>query len=123
MHWLGKLVLVVCGNILALWLAEMYVPGFVLNTGNWIALVLIALILVVLNFILKPVLTLALGPIIVLTLGLGLIVVNALILWLLPIVLNQIDFLRGSIIIDSIPALFFATLIVSIINFIIHLAS
>ncbi len=123
MHWLARLVLIICGNILALWLANMYVPGFVLNTANWVALTLIALILVILNFLLKPILTLVLGPIIVLTLGLGLLAVNALILWLLPLILNQIDFLKGSIIIQDIPALFFATLIVSAINLIIHLAN
>ncbi len=122
MHWLARLVLIVCGNALALWLANMYVPGFVLATTNWVALALIALILAVLNFLLKPILTLVLGPIIVLTLGLGVIIVNALILWLLPLILNRIDFLQGSIIIQNIPALFFATLIVGAINLVIHLA-
>ena len=121
MHWLGRMVLIIAGNALALWLANMYVPGFVMN-GNWVAIVLVALILSLLNFLLKPVLTLVLGPIIILTLGLGLIIVNALILWLLPIVANHIDFLHGSIMIQNIPALFFATLIVSVINFIIHIA-
>jgi putative membrane protein len=115
------MVLIIAGNALALWLANMYVPGFVMN-GNWVAIVLVALILSLLNFLLKPVLTLVLGPIIILTLGLGLIIVNALILWLLPIVANHIDFLHGSIMIQNIPALFFATLIVSVINFIIHIA-
>ena len=123
MHWLARLVLIICGNVFALWLANTYVPGFVLNTTNWIALALIAFILIVLNFLLKPLLTLALGPVIIITLGLGLIVVNMLILWLLPLVLNSIDFLRGSIIIQDIPALFLATLIVSAVNFIIHLAN
>lgn len=123
MHWLARLVLTVFGNIFALWLANTYVPGFVLTATHWTALVVIALILIVLNFILKPILTLALGPIIVITLGLGLIIVNAIILWLLSAVLNQIDFLRGSIIIQNIPALILATLIVSAVNFIIHLAN
>jgi len=122
MHWLGRMILIIGGNALALWLANMYVPGFGLS-GNWVAIILVALILSFLNFLLKPVLTLVLGPIIILTLGLGIIIVNALILYLLPIVANHIDFLRGSIIIQNIPALFFATLIVSIINFIIHLAT
>jgi putative membrane protein len=116
------LILVVCGNVLALWLSNRYVPGFVLNQPYWVNLLIIGLILALLNFLLKPLLTLVLGPVIVLTLGLGLIVVNALILWLFPLVLNHIDFLRGSIIIQTIPALFLATLIVSAINLLIHLA-
>lgn len=122
MHWLARLILVICGNIFALWAANTYVPGFVLANTNWTALVVIALILAVLNFFLKPILTLVLGPIIVVTLGLGLIVVNAIIIWLLPIVLNHIDFLHGSIIIQTIPALFFAALIIGAVNFVVHLA-
>jgi putative membrane protein len=121
MKWLGQIILVVAGNALALWIANMYVPGFALN-GNWVAIVLIALILAFLNFLLKPILTLVLGPVIILTLGLGFIIVNALILYLLPIVADHIDFLHGSIIIQNIPALLFTTIIVSVINFIIHLA-
>ena len=121
MHWLARLVIIVGGNALALWIANMYVPGFVL-AGTWLTIAMIAFVLAVLNFLLKPLLTLILGPIIVLTLGLGVIIVNALIIWLLPIVADHIDFLRGSISIQTIPALFFATLIVSAINFVIHIA-
>jgi putative membrane protein len=124
MHWFARLVIVVAGNALALWIAYLWVPGFVLS-GNWITLILIALTLSVLNFLLKPVLTLILGPIIVLTLGLGVLIVNGIILYLLPVIADHIDILHGSITIQSTnfwPALFFATLIVSIINFIIHLA-
>jgi putative membrane protein len=121
MHWFARLVIVVGGNALALWIADMYVSGFVLS-HNWLLIILVALVLAVLNFLLKPILTLVLGPIIILTLGLGVLVVNALILYILPIIADHIDFLRGSIIIQNIPALFFATLVVSIINFIIHVA-
>lgn len=121
MHWLGRIILIIGGNALALWLANMYVPGFALN-GNWVAIVLIALILSLLNFFLKPILTLVLGPIIILTLGLGIIIVNAIILYLVYATANHIDFLHGSIMIQNIPALFWTTLIVSVINFIIHLA-
>jgi putative membrane protein len=122
MHWLAKLVLVIIGNSLALWLANLYVPGFVLN-ANWIGVAIIALVLSILNFIVKPVFTLILGPIIVLTLGLGVLVVNAIIIYFLPIVDNHLDILRGSISIETIPALIYTTLIVSAINFVIHLAT
>lgn len=125
MHWFARLVVIVGGNALALWLAYLWVPGFVLG-GNWITLILIALVLAVLNFLLKPILTLVLGPIIILTLGLGVIIVNGIILYLLIIVAKNVDFLHGSIMIqptaDFFFTLFFATLIVSIINFFIHLA-
>lgn len=121
MHWLARLAIIVGGNMIALWVAETYVPGFVVS-GGWVIFLLAAIVLAVLNFLLKPLLTLILGPVIVLTLGLGVLVVNAVILYLLPVVSDHIDFLRGSITIQSIPALFFATLVVSIVNFIIHLA-
>ena len=122
MHWFARLLIVVGGNALALWIANSWVPGFVLN-GNWVTLVLIALVLAGLNFLLKPVLTLVLGPIIILTLGLGVLIVNAIILWLAAYLshLPQLDFIHGSITIQTIPALILATLIVSAVNFIIHL--
>jgi len=122
MHWLFKLALIVAGNAFALWLANRWVTGFVL-TAPITGLILLGLTLAILNFILKPVLTLALGPIIIITLGLGLIIVNAIILWLAAYLshLPQLDFIHGSITIESIPALFFATIIVSVVNFIIHL--
>ena len=117
---------VIGGNALALWIANRYVPGFVL-TPNWGAVILIALVLAALNFFLKPVLTLLFGPVIVLTLGIALIVVNAVILYLLIIITNRIDLLHGSIMIQTIPApfvvtLFLASIVISAINFIIHLA-
>ena len=61
--------------------------------------------------------------IIILTLGIGLLIVNGVILYLLPIVVNYIDFLRGSIIIQDIPALVYATLILTAVNFIVHIAA
>ena len=122
MHWLLKLALIIGGNAFGLWLANRYVPGFVLTTPI-LGLILLGLTLTILNFILKPVLTLILGPIIFLTLGLGLIIVNAIILWFASYLshLPQLDFIHGSITIESIPALILATLLISVVNFIIHI--
>ena len=124
MHWIAKLVLVTAGNAFALWLANQYVAGFVLRAPT-AGLILLGLVLAILNFLLKPILTLILGPIIILTLGLGLIIVNAIILWIAAYLsrLPQLDFIHGSITIQSIPALILATLVVSIVNFIIHVAA
>ena len=120
MHWF-RITAHIAANALGLWLADKYVQGFGLSTTLW-QLVFIALILTALNFILKPVLTLIMGPIIVVTLGLGVIIVNAVILKLLALIADHLDLLHGSITIQSIPALIFATLIVSAVNFIIHIA-
>ena len=119
MHWL-KGIVIILGNALALWLANRWVPGFVIN-ATLLQLIVIGLILAILNFLLKPVLTLVLGPVILITLGLGVIIVNAIILELLSFLAAHLDFLHGSITIQSIPALFLATIIVSVINFVIHL--
>jgi putative membrane protein len=117
-----KFIIIVAGNALALWLAFLYVPGFVL-TGTWIQIALVALILSLLNGFLKPILKLVLGPIIVLTLGIGILIVNAVILYILPFIVNYIDFLRGTITIQDIPALVYTTLIVSAINLVIHIVA
>ena len=57
MHWLARIVLIIAGNAFSLWLAQKYVPGFVLQ-ATLLQLATIALILALLNFILKPILTL-----------------------------------------------------------------
>src|SRR5271170_3543305 len=111
MHWLFKLIIVTAGNAFALWLANRWLqPGFVL-TAPWLGLILLGLTLTILNFLFKPILTLVLGPIIIITLGLGLIIVNAIILWLAAYLshLPQLDFIHGSITIQTIPALLLAT--------------
>lgn len=119
MHFV-KAIIIILGNAFALWLANHWVPGFILS-ANLLQLLVIGLVLAVLNFFLKPLLSLILGPIILITLGLGIIIVNAIILYVLPILANHLDFLRGSITIQNIPALFLATIIVSVVNFVIHL--
>ena len=114
-----KGILIIVGNGFALWLANLYVPGFVLSTDLKQVIVL-ALILALLNGILKPVLDALFGPIIVLTLGLGVLIVNGILIWLLPIIASKIDFLHGSISIQTIPALIFTTIIVTVVNVVIH---
>ena len=125
MRWLFKIIIIIAGNAFGLWLVNNYVPGFVVN-ATLPKIILIALILAVLNAILKPILTLIFGPIIILTLGLGIIVVNAAILLILKFLSDNLAFLHGSIIIQQqnyIPALVCATLILSVINFVIHFAT
>jgi putative membrane protein len=122
MHWIAKLALITAGNAFALWLANTYITGFSLSAPV-LGLITIALTLTVLNFTLKPVLTILFSPIIILTLGLGLIIVNAIVLKALEYLANHLDFMHGSISIESIPALILATLIISVVNFIIHLAT
>ena len=120
MHLFIKISIMIGSNALALWLADKYAPNFVLHT-TWLQLLLIALVLALLNAILKPILMLILGPVIILTLGAGILMVNAIMIYLLPIIANHLDMLKGSITIETIPALIFGTIIVSVVNLIIHL--
>ncbi|MDE2018795.1 MAG: phage holin family protein [Patescibacteria group bacterium] len=119
MHWILKALLTVLGNAFALWLANLFIPGFVVQ-ATVLQLLLVALVLALLNWVLKPILTLLFGPLIILTLGIGVLIVNAVILLLLPWLTNHIDFLRESVNIQNIPALILATVLVSIVNLMVH---
>lgn len=63
----------------SLWVAQAIVPGLDF-TGEWWAFLLVALILSVINAVVKPVVKLLSLPVVILTLGLFLLVVNALML-------------------------------------------
>ncbi len=113
MKWLIKVIGAVLANGLSLMAAAYFIQGFKL-TSDLKEVALIALILTALNFILKPMLKLILGPIIILTLGLGLFFVNAIVIYIL-------DILTKNLTIETIPALVFASLIVGTVNFTFHL--
>jgi len=113
MHWLWKVLITILGNAVGLWLAATYIPGFHL-AGGWMILIEAAFVLAVLNFLLKPVLKLALGPVIIITLGLGLIIVNAIILYGLTFIFKDLT-------IQDIPTLVYSTILIGAINFVFHL--
>jgi len=95
-------------NILGLYLAESWVPGFSVM-GGWKELFVTGLVLGILNWILRPIIKLVTFPLIALSLGLFLIVINAIIIWLT----SQFT---GFITIENYIALLWATLLISIIN-------
>jgi putative membrane protein len=72
----GVLVKVVIGAA-ALWVAVQIVPGLEFD-GSVVALLLVALILGVINAVVRPILTVLSLPLVLLTLGLFLLVVNAI---------------------------------------------
>ncbi len=115
MKLIAKIIVAVLANAIALYAAANYIPGFKL-TGDVGQIIGMAAILTFLNFILKPIFRLILGPVIILTLGLGLILVNALILYILDIISKNIT-------IETIPALIYATLLLGAVNFVFHLAT
>ncbi len=105
----------ILGNALALYLAFLLVPGFVI-TGTGTPLIehyaLAGLVLALLNMIVKPVLKLLASPLILLTFGLFTIVINALMLW-------AVDYSFDFINIESLTALVWATILISVVNLIV----
>lgn len=113
MKTIFKLLATVAMNVLALWLSAKYIDGFSL-TGSWTDIAIVAVVLILLNAILRPILKLIFSPFIILTLGLATLAVNAVILAIL-------DFLSKNLTIEGIQTLVVATLLISAINFVSHL--
>ncbi len=82
-------------------------PGF--QVQGWKPALIAALVLGFVNTVLKPVLTLLTFPITLLTLGLWLLVLNAAMLWLTQRLVSGFE-------ITTIPALFIATIVLSIVG-------
>ena len=106
-----KLVFQLIAGIASLWLADKFVPG-VDMTGNINSLLLIGTILGLINFFVKPFLKVITIPLTILTLGLFGIVINMLIIWLA-------DILFPELVIVGLPALFWTSVIFSILNFVL----
>lgn len=100
-------------NVLIFLLVSRIVPGF-LMTGSFGEMLLVALIFTLLNYCLKPILKLLLGPLIIITLGLGLILVNMLVLFILDKISNNLS-------IESTLALVYSSILIGFLNFLLHL--
>jgi len=98
----------IIGNAVALYVAFLLVPGFVVS-GSWEQYLIAGLILALLNLIVRPVLKIISFPLILLTLGLFTFIINILILWLLA-------YLVPFVAIEGFIALVWTTIIVSIVN-------
>lgn len=103
----------VASNIVAFLLANRYIAGFSISeTPN--DLIFAAVVLALLNYLVRPVLKLIFGPAIILTLGLGLVFVNALILYLLT------QFPTG-VTIQGTLTLLYATLLISAVSLVTNI--
>ncbi len=91
----------------AVWAAVEIVPGITYDT--WPTLVVTALVLGILNALVKPVLTLVSIPFIVLTLGLFLLVINAAIL-------KMAAGLVAGFAVDSWTAAFLGSVVISLVS-------
>jgi len=68
-------------NVIGIYLAVLIIPGIDF-AGNWTGFLWLALIMGLLNALVRPLLTLLTCPLIVLTLGLFTLLINTLIFWL-----------------------------------------
>ena len=109
--WITKIVVLFLLNAAALYAAVYFVDGFEI-IGRRVEFAVVAAIFTLINFFIKPVIKLVLSPVIIITLGLGLVFVNAVMLYFL-------DFVSDSVIISGIMPLIYATIVISIIHFIL----
>ena len=107
-----RILIGVGGNILVLYTANRFVPGFSIVDG-WQKYLLAALVLSMLNWTVKPILKIVSFPLVMLTLGMFTLIINAVVLWLL-------DRFFTAITIADKPALFWSTIIISLVNLVIY---
>jgi putative membrane protein len=103
-----RLVLGTAGNAIALWAAARIV-GHVDLTRSWWTVIIGALILTLLNWLVKPVITLLALPFVLLTLGIALFFISMLMLKLTSALVSGFD-------IDGFWPLVKATFIVWVVN-------
>lgn len=101
-------------NAGAVWLAVAWVSGLSFD-GSWVALVIIAAILAVLNAVVKPVAKILSLPFIILTLGLFLLVVNAVMLQITVAISRSTDLGLDS---TGFGATFVGALVISVASWV-----
>lgn len=101
----------ILGNVLALYVAVLFVPGF-LVTGGIQQYFLAGIVLGILNMVIRPILKTISFPLIILTLGIFTLVINAILLWL-------VDYAFASVLIQNFTALAWATVVVTVVNMIV----
>jgi putative membrane protein len=99
-------------SALALWVAIEIVPG-VKFEGEWPKLLLVALVLGLLNALVRPLLILLSCPMLILTLGLFTFVINALVLWLTSALSSRIGL---GFHVTGFWAAFLGALVVSVVS-------
>lgn len=99
----------------AVWVAAAIVGG--IHLEGWESTLLVALILGLLNAILRPLLVLGALPAIIMTMGFGLILINTALLALTAWIAGKFD--RITFDIDGFWSAFFGAIIISIVGFII----
>lgn len=115
-----KRVIGILVTALAIWVAVAIVPGLDF-TGEWWAFLIVALILSVINAVVKPVVKLLSLPVVLLTLGLFLLVINALMLGLTVWLADPARLDLGLTSEGFFWSTFLGALVISIVQFVVNL--
>ncbi|MGH9377576.1 MAG: phage holin family protein [Terriglobia bacterium] len=99
---------------LSLFLAARFVPGIHAARNSWTLFAIMAVILGLVNAIVRPVLKLLSCPLIILTLGLFVLVINGVTLWLASAI--AVHWFHVGFYVDGLWAAFWGALLVSIIS-------
>jgi putative membrane protein len=102
---------------LALFAAAWLVPGITVDGDGWVVFAVMAVILGLVNAIVRPVLKLLTCPLIILTLGLFTLVINGVTLWLASSI--AVNWFNVSFRVDGFWSAFLGGLIVSIVTIIL----
>ncbi len=108
LKFIFRIAFVLISNIVALYLASLYITGFSIST-DLVSLLTVAALFTLIHFIVKPFLKLLFGPLVLITFGLVGIAINAGLLYLL-------DFLSQDVRITGIQSLIYATLFITAVN-------
>lgn len=114
---MGKLLVRLIVNAVALWVAVEIVPGLSYD-GDLITLLLVALIFGLVNALVRPILTVLSCPLIILTLGLFVLVINGLMLALTGWLSRQFDL---GFAVESFWAALLGALVISIVSALLNL--
>ena len=101
----------------SLFVAAWLVPGIRVEGNAWLIFAVMAVILGLVNAIVRPILTFLTCSLVIFTLGLFLLVINALMLWLASSI--AVNWFHVGFYVDGFWAAFLGALIVSIVSVIL----
>ena len=108
-----KLLIRWAGTAFALFVAAWLVPGIMVDGNGWVVYAIMAVILGIVNAVIRPMLKFLTCPLIMVTLGLFTLVINALTLMLSAWIANM---LNVGFIVDGFWAAVLGSLIVSVVS-------
>ena len=118
MGFIGRILIAIAANALALYIAGQLIDGFNISLDPK-DLFIAALVLTLINGIIRPILTLILSPLIILTLGLGLIFINALTIYMMTQFIPDIVSITNPLSPAGLLTLLYVTILTSVINIIV----